>query len=72
MKLFQPKITAVVLALLAAIMLTPPSAEAQLFKSLSKKLEKVNKKLEQVNETLDNLSKGVTPGRLPRFSFFGF
>lgn len=62
MKLFQPKITAVVLALLAAIMLTPPSAEAQLFKSLSKKLEKVNKKLEQVNETLDNLSKGVTPG----------
>ncbi|MBR5332361.1 MAG: WG repeat-containing protein [Muribaculaceae bacterium] len=59
MKLFRPKFNTLLSMYVVAIMLaSSPSADAQFFKKLSKGLEKINKTLEDANKGLDNLTKG--------------
>ena len=61
MKLFRPKFNTLLSMCVVAIMLaSSPSADAQFFKKLSKGLEKINKTLEDANKGLDNLTKGIS------------
>ena len=48
------------MCVVAIMLASSPSADAQFFKKLSKGLEKINKTLEDANKGLDNLTKGIS------------